>query len=381
MRICRIDNVPNDATPGGGLFPYYLAKYIPEPTLYITRATNGVRPLPPHVEVAKVFRDRTTPSGLREEIFDTKKKPFVSRLWVQVLLAVRLIQNDSSLLFTVMRRMAQFHPDLVICGSIKRLVYGILAKYLLGSKLVLSLHNTTETAALRNLGLLRLLIKIPDRIIVVSRNIERQLRGFVPPERIRLSSTGVDLDECVNHHLPRKDQIVTIGSFKWKKGYKYLLEAASIVFSRYPHYRLLIVGDGEERREIENDIDRLGLKGRVVLAGILGRAEVVRLLNDSKLFVLASLYEGLPKALLEALACGTPAVVTDGCNAEGIIDTTGLSVPSGDPEALAKAIVTMLEDGGLWEKCAKNAPEVAKSYDWKAVAARDYAVYRELVRQ
>src|SRR5262249_7955696 len=161
------------------------------------------------------------------------------------------------------------------------------AKYLLHSKLILSLHNTTDTAAVSNLALLNLLIKVPDRILVVSRNIQRQLKGFVPPERVHLSSTGVDLEEFTNQNLPRKDQLVTIGSFKWKKGYQYLLEAASLVFQRYPGYRLLIVGDGQERLEIVTTIERLGLNNHVVLTGVVGRNQIVRLLNESKLFVMA----------------------------------------------------------------------------------------------
>ncbi|MFQ5904690.1 MAG: glycosyltransferase family 4 protein, partial [Candidatus Binatia bacterium] len=205
-----------------------------------------------------------------------------------------------------------------------------------------------------------------------------QLRGFVPDERIRLSSTGVDLETFINWNITRKNKIITIGSFKWKKGYRYLLEAASLVFKRYPACRLVIVGDGEERQGIVNTIECLGLNKHVVLSGILPREEIVRVLNESKIFVMASVHEGLPKALLEALACGTPAVVTKECNAEGLIETTGLSVPPANSQALAKAIIMLLEDMELWEKCSRNGPEVAKYYDWQAVAARDYAVYREL---
>ena len=71
---------------------------------------------------------------------------------------------------------------------------------------------------------------MPDRIVVVSSEIGRQLRRFVPDKLIRVSSTGVDLEEFVNWNESRKNQLVTIGAFKWKKGYVYLLEAARLVF-------------------------------------------------------------------------------------------------------------------------------------------------------
>jgi glycosyltransferase involved in cell wall biosynthesis len=379
MRICRIIHVlPCKEHPGGGLVPYYLAKYIPEPTLYIAPKLTDTPPLPGHLQVAMLdFRDATTPACLRSAIFDPRRRLF-SRLRAQILLLIRIVCSDYRFFLFAMRRMARFRPHLMICGSIKRLHYGIAAKYLFGAKLILSLHNTTETAALNNLWLLRWLIKIPDRIVVVSSEIGRQLRRFVPDKLIRVSSTGVDLEEFVNWNESRKNQLVTIGAFKWKKGYIYLLEAARLVFKRYPDYRLIIVGDGEERQEIINTIERLGLNNRVILQGIVPRQEIVRLLNESKLFVMASLHEGLPKALLEAIACGTPAVITDGCNAEGIIEQTGLIVPAGSSQALAEAIITLLKDPGLWETCSRNGPAIGRPYDWKAVAARDYSIYCEL---
>lgn len=383
MRICRIVNVlPSDRNPGGGLLPYYLAKFIPEPTLYITHELNGCWSLPPHVAVAAVgYPEATTPPKLRQAIFGSRRLSFLTRVRLQARLSTKMMWNESKFFIMAMRQIKRFQPDLVICGSLKRLIYGAAAKHLLGSKLILSLHNATEIAALSHLWLLRQLIRTPDLIVVVSAQMEKELRPFVPDKRIHLSSTGVDLQQFVNWNIPRKNQFVTIGSFKWKKGYEYLLEAAALVFERHPDYRLVIVGDGEERQEITKTIERLGLNSRVTLAGIISRQEIVRLLNESKLFVMASLHEGLPKVLLEAIACGTPAVVTDGCNAREIIETTGVSVPAANAKALAEGINTIVENRALWEKCSQNGPGVAQHYDWKAVAARDYAVYGEVMRQ
>lgn len=380
MRICRIFNtLPSSRNPGAGLVPYYFARYVEEPTLFVTRRTEGALPLPPHVRLVAVDTpDSTTPAGLRERLFGEQPTGRAARLLLQVQLAVRAVRGNTRFLAVAVREMLRFRPELVVCHSLKRLGYGVLAKLLLGSRLVLSLHNTTEAAALKNLPLLRWLIRLADRVVVVSAEIGRQLAPFVPRERIWVSSTGVDLAVFSDQHLPREPQLVAIGSFKWKKGYPDLLEAARIVFQRFPDHRLVIVGDGEERPAIAAAVERLGLASRVVLTGVLPHPEVVRLLNTSRVFVMASLHEGLPKVLLEALACGTPAVVTDACNAEGIIDTTGLSVPPRDPGALAGAIVRLLTEPDLWERCSRNGPAVAAQYDWKAVVERDYRMYREL---
>lgn len=87
---------------------------------------------------------------------------------------------------------------------------------------------------------------------------------------------------------------------------------------------------------------------------------------------MSSLYEGFPKALLEALACGTPAVITTGCNAAEIIKETGLIVPKGDSRALAEALCRLIEDEILWTRYASNCRAVAMSYEWKEIASKVY---------
>jgi glycosyltransferase involved in cell wall biosynthesis len=267
----------------------------------------------------------------------------------------------------------------VICHGLQRLVYGLAARRVAGGALVLYIHNTSEIEALRHLPALRWLLRWPDRLVAVSPAIARRLVAVVPAARVSCTSTGVDTRTFRDLRRERRPQLAVVAHFKWKKGYRYLLEAVSRVFARFPDHRLVIVGDGEDRSAIVDMVQRLGLSSQVQLAGILSRGDVVRVLNDSRLFVLASIHEGLPRALLEAIACGTPAVVTETCNAEGIIDTTGLCVPPGDPAALADAINRLLGDRVLWEQCARNGPAVAARYDWRAVAARDHLMYRALL--
>jgi glycosyltransferase involved in cell wall biosynthesis len=382
MRICRIFNVlPSATSPGSGLVPYHLVEHTPEPTLVIAHSRDEVPPLPRHVRlVTTAFRERTTPPALRSRVFGDPAASRLDRATVQALLAAGFLRDHVRFLVVAVREMARFRPELVVCHSLRRLLYGIVAKGLFGCRLVLWLHNTTEVAVIQNLPLLRWLARLPDRIVVVAPEIRRQLLSFLPEERIWLSSTGVDLSTFRPVDCSRRPQLVTIGSFKWKKGYGYLLEAVARVFERLPDHRLLVVGDGEERSAIAATIERLGLGDRVLLTGILSRLEVVRVLSESRLFVLASVHEGLPKALLEALACGTPAVVTDACNAEGIIDTTGLTVPAGDPVALAQAMTALLTDSALWERCSRNGPRIAATYDWPAVAAQEQQMYRALLR-
>lgn len=380
MRICRIlQTLPSDASPGGNIGLYRLTQYIEEPCLLVTGPADSYPPLPPHATLAPLRRqDTELPARLRARVFGDGAGG-ARRAAVQAQLAVRVLRHHTAGIATTLLAMRAFGPELVVCHSLQRLLHGIAARAVLRSKLVLYLHNTSEVDALARLPLLRLLLRAPDRVAAVSPEIARRLAAWLPADRIWLTSTGVDTDMFQDRGRPRRPQLVTVAHFKWTKGYRYLLDAAARVFGRFPDHRLLLVGDGEERETIVAEIARRGLGGHVVLTGVLSRAAVAQVLNESRLFVLSSLHEGLPKALLEALACGTPAVVTDACNAEGIIDRTGLSVPPRDPAALAAAITTLLTDGPRWERCARNGPEVAARYDWKVVAARDLALYRTLL--
>lgn len=380
MRICRVMNrLPGPASPGSGSVGYHLAQHIPEPCLLIARAMPApTAPLAPHVRLLALgMEEPRTPLALRKKIYGDGGR--IAGAALQAALVARQLHFHGRSLSLALREMRRFGPDVVVCHQLQRLLYGVLARARLGCRLVLYLHGYAEIAALERLPVLRRLLRIPDRVAVVAPAMARALEAYLPAGRIWLSASGVDTAVFRDRGRPRAPQIVTVAHFKWMKGYDDLLHAMARVFPRFPDHRLLVVGDGEERPRIERTIDRLGLRDHVVLAGVLGREDVIGALNASRLFVMASIHEGLPRALLEAVACGTPAVVTDACNAEGIIETTGLAVPAREPAALADAITRLLADRAGWERCARNGPAVAARYDWRAIAARDHGMYRAVL--
>jgi glycosyltransferase involved in cell wall biosynthesis len=219
-----------------------------------------------------------------------------------------------------------------------------------------------------------------DLIFVVAGEIEEGIKKLIPAAKVVCTPTGVDLQIFQNRGLPRKKQLLAVGSFKSKKGYSYLIDAMAEFVVRHADYRLLVAGDGERRPEIEEQIKSRNLQEHITLLGIVQRERLVELLNGSKVFVMSSLYEGFPKALLEALACGTPAVITTGCNAAEIIKETGLMVPKGDSHALAAALCRLIEDECLWSRCASKCRAVAMRYEWKEIAATVYKNLQTILR-
>lgn len=129
------------------------------------------------------------------------------------------------------------------------------------------------------------------------------------------------------------------------KGHRFFIEAAARISANHTGVHFVLVGDGPLKLEIESQAAQLGIMDRVHLLG--DRTDVATLVSAFDLLVLASLHEGLPNAVMEAMAAGVPVVATAvGGTKELIADgETGYLVPPGDPEALAERTLFALRDG------------------------------------
>ena len=164
----------------------------------------------------------------------------------------------------------------------------------------------------------------------------------------------------------RKNVIVTVGRLEEQKNQELLISAFNdIPKNKRRGYILEIYGEGARRRTLQDMINRLGLNENVFLRGKTD--DVARVLNNSRIFVLSSLYEGLPNALLEAMALGLPCISTD-CPCGGprslIKDNeNGLLVENKNEGALSEAICKLINNDGLRKKIAKNALLIRESND------------------
>jgi glycosyltransferase involved in cell wall biosynthesis len=189
-----------------------------------------------------------------------------------------------------------------------------------------------------------------DRLIAVSKKVADavQLYTGLPIERIRTIPNGVKPGRVCSTEdrnrlrralgLPAdRSVLVSVGRLTRQKGYPFLLGALASMASKERPLSL-IAGDGPDRMGLEARIKTLNLEQDVCLLG--NRQDVPDLLAAADLFVLPSLWEGLPLALLEAMAAGLPAVVTAvGENPEVIEpDKSGILVPPADEAALAVAL-------------------------------------------
>jgi glycosyltransferase involved in cell wall biosynthesis len=198
---------------------------------------------------------------------------------------------------------------------------------------------------------------VVNGVIVVSDETARSFCDAVGDvgDRLHVVANAADVErlpEAVDRDAVRAelgfgpgDHVMTmVGTFKRQKGHEYLVAAAAAVAPRDPRVHFLLVGDGELLPDIVRRVAAAGLQDRVHFLGT--RRDVPALLAASDSFVLPSLWEGLPVALVEAMASGLPVIATEvsGTRQVMVAERTGWLVPPGDAARLADAMLDLLAD-------------------------------------
>ena len=179
---------------------------------------------------------------------------------------------------------------------------------------------------------------------------------------------------------PEHVVVGTVANYRPQKAYPVLLHAARQVAEDAYLARFVVVGQGPLASEVEALHRQLGLEDRMQLLGY--RSDAVDVLAACDVFCLSSDYEGLPVAMMEALALGLPVVSTEvGGVAETIDDgVSGRLVPTQDPQALAAALTEVIEDPELRAALAAGAAALADRFDMRRVTAQLEALYGDLAR-
>jgi len=184
----------------------------------------------------------------------------------------------------------------------------------------------------------------------------------VPRTRIHIIPCGVDT-ERFSPGVSKIDppHVVCIARLQAVKNHILLLEACSVLRERHVAFRCVLLGDGEERDAIATAITRRNLEGLVILHGAAEQDEVRDWLRRAAVCALSSHSEGMPVSLMEAAACGVPAVATAVGGVPELVEhgQTGLVVPAGDPQALADALECLLRDEAVRERMGHAARERA----------------------
>jgi glycosyltransferase involved in cell wall biosynthesis len=234
-----------------------------------------------------------------------------------------------------------------------------------------------------------------DHVFAVSRRVRSSVRYPAPLRRLRMPPVetlyhGYDpttlqpAGEVAGVRkalgIPADAPVVgTVANFRPHKGYTHLLDAAARVRQAIPDVRFVLVGLGPLEEAIRRQALELDLGDTVVMAGY--REDVSEVASAFDVFALASVYEGLSIALVEAMALGKPVVVTEAGGLPEVVENgkNGLLVRRGDPPALADGILSLLRDPGLRRRLGEGGRARAADFDIRRTARRIEAVYQELL--
>ena len=177
--------------------------------------------------------------------------------------------------------------------------------------------------------------------------------------------------------------IVTVARLFPLKGYEFVLPAAKRIIEKYPDTHVLVVGDGPMHDELEAKIAEAGLTGHFHFAGLVPPDTVADHLAQGELLWHLSLREGLPRAVVQALACGIPAVgfALDGTPEVLENGVTGFAVTPESVDAVVEATSRLWDDDAFRRKMGEQGKRrVLEQFDWRRMAEILLAEYRELRR-
>lgn len=272
-------------------------------------------------------------------------------------------------------------PDVVVCFWLEMCVFAVLLSPLLGHKVVYSERGDPNDDEYSGwLGHVRDIV-LPFVTAVVFQTVGArqyfsktiQKKSTIIPNSVNVGNVPIVLNG------QREKTIVTVGRLHAQKNQELLIDAFADIHERFPGYRLLIYGSGPLKATLDAQIKRLWLNAVVELAGEV--KSINEKIGKASLFVLSSNYEGMPNALMEAMALGLPCVSTD-CPPGGPASIirhgeNGLLCPIKSRKALAECMTAMLVDREYAENLALNARGIVHSHSPEKI----YQGWHEFIRK
>lgn len=218
----------------------------------------------------------------------------------------------------------------------------------------------------------RLTYRYADALVVQTESLLPWARAIVGAERAHVIANPVrDMRRFARLHRQQSDHFaLAVGRLDRAKGFDMLLAAFARIAAEFPNWRLVILGEGPERRSLSALAQRLGIAERISMPGQV--AEPGDFMSAASLFVMTSRYEGFPNALLEAMACGL-ATLSSACRGPAEIvnpEVDGVLVPVDEEIELAAAMARLMRDSSLREALGRSAQSVRERYALAEIASR-----------
>lgn len=319
-------------------------------------------------EVVRAWREPSTKATGPEWVF-----PLASLRFIGYKATLKNVPAMLASLWRLAKGLYRIRPDVVNIHFVRaEAVYFLLLRRVFGYRLILSFHGSDALATGHNLVFVPHLIRRADAVTAVSEQLGEAVRALAAPSPVPLwvIPNGVPLGFWTASAVQERRfrSIITVGRLVQVKGHDVLISAMAHLRQVLPDATLTVIGEGPERPTLEAEVEQAGLRSAITFMGSQP-ADIVRdQLQQANVFVLPSRNEGFGVALLEAMACGLPAVATAvGGVPEVLTSEAGILVAPEEPEMLANALATLLKDPILAAAMGCAARMRAQSYSLEEV--------------
>jgi glycosyltransferase involved in cell wall biosynthesis/radical SAM superfamily enzyme YgiQ (UPF0313 family) len=226
----------------------------------------------------------------------------------------------------------------------------------------------------------RIIHQSPDWVTAISGFLAQRAKKLgVPENKISIIPNGVDLSLVPPNTGIIPNRVVCVARLSWEKGLNYLVAAWPEVLRVVPAAKLVLVGEGDKRTEIEQMMRQFNLSDSIELLGNLSHPRVLEEIKKSQVFVCPSLAEGLGIVFIESQACGVPPIGTKVGGIPDVISNgkNGLLVEPKNSQLLAAAIIKLLSDQELRQRLAEKALIDVRRFNWIDVVGQVGALYEK----
>lgn len=287
----------------------------------------------------------------------------------------------------------EINPDILHCQSIFSGIAGFSIKKVLKIPYIIYGRGSDVNSnwILKN-RVSRITLGNADSIVALSSDMKEKL-AKIGGKNICIIPNGIDLEnygnQCRNEMRnkmkirPADKIIIYVGRLHQIKGIEYLIKALEILKVQSFDFKLLVVGYGDRKSELEKMASNLGLEDEIIFVGKVPNSDVPKYLSAADIFVLPSLSEGFPTVILEAMASGLPIIATNVGAATDIIENgkNGFLVEPKDSKEIAHKILSIFGDKDLYHNISLDNREKAKIYDWKGIVKALEIVYLRCLKQ
>ncbi len=281
----------------------------------------------------------------------------------------KLIKLSYHRLTKLLKVVIKERPDIIISflpePSMRIMLLKKLSKKIRDIPTIISIRNNPETEYKNKFiyAVMKYLYKDVDTMVLQTKEAKEYFSKIIKNEK-KLVVISNPINEKFLIEKPYEGErdkiIVTVGRLEKQKNQKLLIEAFKKVESKHTDYKLLIYGEGSLQKELQEYVDELKLADKVIFKG--KKDDIEKEIFKAGIFVLSSDYEGMPNALMEAMALGLPCISTD-CPCGGprtLIDNNnnGILVKVNDSEKMAEAINFLIENKNEAQQMGKKANKI-----------------------